>query len=233
VSDVAVGPDGSAWAIGTTAITNVGYQILEWHGTKFAQRTGAGVEIAVGPNDTPWVVNRSHEVFKWNGTSWGNPLPGSDGSTPASARDVAVGPDGSAWAISTTREEGGYQILAWDGSRFVSDKSGVGAVEIAVGASDTPWIVNSSHRVFERTGSGWGRPLPGSDGIPASVSDVAVGPDGSAWAIGTAPIGNTGYRILRWEKTKFAPWTGLGVEIAVGPGNTPWVVNGLNEVYQS
>jgi hypothetical protein len=234
VSDVAVGPDGSAWAIGTVPIGNVGYQILEWDGTKFSPSSGgAGVEIAAGPNKTAWVVNSDHQVYEWNGSSWGSPLAGTDGRTPASVSNVAVGPDGSAWAISTTPENGGYQILKWDGTKFAPDSGGVGAVEIAVGPRDTPWIVNSSNEVFEKKGSGWGKPLPGSNGN-ASVIDVAVGPDGSAWAIGAATAGNTGNQILKWNGTKFTQGpVGAGLEIAVGPNDTPWVVNRMYQVYQS
>jgi hypothetical protein len=97
----------------------------------------------------------------------------------------------------TTPQKGGYQILNWDGSKFVSDKRGVGAVDIAVGPGKTPWIVNNSHQVFRWNGSRWSGPLLGSDGTAASMSDVAVGPDGSAWAIGTAPLGNVGFQILK------------------------------------
>jgi hypothetical protein len=93
-------------------------------------------------------------------------------------------------------------------------------------------VVNSNHQVFEWNGSSWGNPLPGNDG-EASVRDVAVGPDGSAWAIATAAAANGGFQILKWNGTKFAPGPGgAGVEIAVGP-NGPWVVNSSNEVYRS
>jgi hypothetical protein len=245
VSDVAVGPDasgapGSAWAISTTPKSG-GYQILKWDGNKFVpDQSGAGaIQIAVGPGDTPWIVNSNHQVFERTGSSWGAPLAGKDGSTPASVSDVGVGPNdpgapGSAWAISTTPENGGYQILVWDGSKFVPDQSGAGAIQIAVGPGDTPWIVNSNHQVFEWNGSSWGGPLPGKDGsTPASVSDVAVGPDDSVWVIGTTPIANVGYQILKWDGTKFAQTTGAAVELAVGPGDTPWQVNRLHEVYRS
>jgi hypothetical protein len=241
-----VGPDASgapdsAWAIGTTP-ENGGYQILVWDGSKFIpDRSGVGAkEIAVGPDDRPWIVNSNDQVFERIGNSWGRPLPGSDGTTPAAVTWVAVGPDdpgasGSVWAIGTTPAKGGFQILVWDGRKFIPDQSGVGAEKIAVGPNGTPWIVNNSHQLFKRNGSSWVGPLPGSGGTPASVTYVAVGPDNnSVWAISTAPDpGSNGswdlsYQILKWNGAQFTVVPGAAVEIAVGPGDTPWIVNGVN-----
>jgi hypothetical protein len=218
MTEVAVGAYGNAWAIGTVPVAG-GYQISQWNMVHLMWdlEPGGAVEIAVGPNDTPWVVNSNHQVLQWNGSGWN--------LEPGSATDVAVGPDGSVWAIGTVPVAGGYQILQWNGSGW--DLEPGGAVEIAVGPKDTPWVVNSNGDVFQFNGSDKWNLEEGK-----TATDVALGPDGSVWAIGRNPSSEPGgNQIFKWNGSYFAPVNGAADEIAVGPSDTPWIVNSENNIF--
>ena len=70
-TDVAVGANGTAWAIGTVAAAAGGNQILEREGSSWTVMPGGAVEVAVAPDGSAWVVNSHHQIYHWNGRAVG------------------------------------------------------------------------------------------------------------------------------------------------------------------
>jgi hypothetical protein len=143
-TDVAVGANGSEWAIGTKSVAG-GYQIFQWNGSNWTLEPGGAVEVAAGPDGSAMVVNSIHQIFSWNGHGWSR--------LPRTATDVAVGANGSEWAIGTTSVAGGYQIFQWSGSNWTLEPGG--AVDVAVGPNGSAVVVNSINQVFD-----WGLGTP-------------------------------------------------------------------------
>ncbi len=66
--------------------------------------------------------------------------------------------------------------------------------------------------------------------LPGLATDVSVGADGTAWVVGTSPVGG-GFKLYRWSGSGWTPAPGAGVTIAVGPDGNPWVVNSVHQIY--
>jgi hypothetical protein len=187
VSDVAVGAEGSVWALGPTyEPTDGGQRIMCWRGGSWATVEGGAVRIAVDPQGRPWVVNCRNELFCWTDHDGWRQLPG-DGT------DIAVGPDGSVWLIGPPYRptDGGQLIFRWTGSEWEAVVGG--AVRIAVGPEGRPWVVNSRNEVFCWLGHDW-------EQLPGRAVDIAVGPEGSVWVIGTRDAGDP---ILYWDQSNW------------------------------
>jgi hypothetical protein len=98
-------------------------------------------------------------------------------------------------------------------------------VSITVAPDGTPFIVNNTHWTYEWTGSRWVRG-------PGLLTDLAIGADGSLWAIGTNPVPG-GYGIYHWNGNGWTRVTGGAVAITVGPKGMPWVINSIHHIYGS
>jgi hypothetical protein len=195
---IAIGANGSVWTIGTIRESG-GYGVYRWDGVQFEKAPGiSGVRIAVDPRGNPWVVDSFNNVRRWNRGAWEN-LPGW-------GKDVAIGADGSVWSVGL---EGG--LWRFRGQRFEKVYPG-GFQRIAVAPDGEPWAVDEKLQVVRRGEWGWQplRPSTRSIGIGAEGSvwivdnesrvqmldasggwlrqdgrfnEIAVGPDGRAWAV--------------------------------------------------
>jgi hypothetical protein len=210
--DIAVGANGSVWAIGTNPVPG-GYGIYHWTGSGWAGVPGGAVTIGVDPNGNPWVINSAHHIFRRIGTSWI--------AAPGSANDLAIGANGSVWVIGTSPVPGGYGIYQWTGSGWAGVPGG--AVTIAVAPNGSPWVINSAHQICRRVGSAWVL-------TPGAATDLAIGANGSVWVIGTNPTGG-GYGIYHWTGSGWAGVSGGAVTIAVDPNGNPWVINSTDHIY--
>jgi hypothetical protein len=115
------------------------------------------------------------------------------------------------------------------------------AIKMAVGPNGQPWVVNQQGNLFNRTRGGSGTYVDGQwQSVPGQVSDVAVGGDGSVWAIGgvndVANIG--GSHIYHYNPIPANQATngwevvdGGAVAIAVGPDGQPWIVNKQGTIF--
>jgi hypothetical protein len=72
--------------------------------------------------------------------------------------------------------------------------------------------------------------------LPGQARDVGVGANGTAWIIGTSPVGSSGsgvdFGIYRWNGIN--NWEGVSggaVRIAVGPDGMPWIVNAAGQIF--
>lgn len=145
-TDIAVGADGSAYIIGTDSVSATGgYSIQKWNGNGWTVMPQcAGVRIAVDPHGTPWVVNKSHLIFRYpgNGVLWEQ--------MPGAATDIGIGADGSVYITGTdvASNTGGYSISKWNGYGWTK-LSGVSGVNISVSPQGNPWWVDQSHLIFK------------------------------------------------------------------------------------
>ena len=72
---------------------------------------------------------------------------------PGTATDIAVGSHGAVWVVGTNPVSGGYGISHWNGSAWIASSGG--AMCIAVGPNDDPWIVDSFGKIYQWVGNGW------------------------------------------------------------------------------
>jgi hypothetical protein len=217
---------GEIWAIGTTPVSG-GYGIYHWNPFTWTWdvANGGAVHIAIGLDESPWIVDSFGNIFRWTGGAWKQ--------MPGSARDIAVGDDNSVWVIGWTLRDnycrpgpcdGG--IYHWTGSDWQQIPGS--ANRITVDNFGHPWVVTRGGSVYHWTGSNLQL-------LPGAATDIACGGGGAAgsdcWITGTD--GN----IYRWHSTKVYPernvesgyWVAVSrstaVAIAVGPSSNPWVVN--------
>ncbi len=145
-TDIGIGADGSIFAIGTKTVSPTGgYDILKFNGAGWdTLQQCAGVHIAVSPQGIPWVVNKSHIVYKNTGGLLWQPIPG------VKANDIGIGADGSVYvtSIDTTGTNPKPPIYKYNGNGWtpVSNASGV---SIAVSPQGVPWWVDKNNSIFK------------------------------------------------------------------------------------
>jgi hypothetical protein len=191
--DIAVGADGSAWAIGTKAQPG-GAEIYRFSGRDWVRVAGAGLRIAVGAQGQPWVVNAEGRIYSRSGERWRE--------MPGRASDIGIG-GGEVWIVGTQPQPGGFDIQRWNGAAW-SRVDGA-AVRIAVGPRGEPWVVNAEGRIFRRVDNRWAE-------VPGRARDIAVSSTGVAWVIGTDPAPG-GFSIHHWSGSNFVRVEGAATQI--------------------
>jgi hypothetical protein len=190
--DIGVGADGSVWTVGDNAATggNNARKFSSTPGGEFWTATPAfgGANISVGPTGIPWVVEAGGLIKRLTTNS---PTTGTWQFVPGCAKDIGIGADGSIWAIGCTPVGGGFNIMKFDGTNWVTSNGG--AVRIAVGPSGIPWVVNNGNVLYSRTTSsattGSWNAVPGTwpeaaAGTDIALSTMASAPTNYAWLIG-------------------------------------------------
>jgi hypothetical protein len=221
----------------------------------FSPRPGAATSIAVGANNSVWVVGTNpapggYGIYRWTGTGW-NPVAGG-------AVSIAVDPGGNPWVINSAHQIYHRVGNGWarypgaatsigvgaNGSVWITGTNptpggyGIyrwtgtrwnpvagGAVSIAVDPGGNPWVVNSAHQIYHRVGNGWAR-------YPGAATSIGVGANGSVWITGTNPTPG-GYAIYCWYGSAWTPVAGGAVSVAVGRTGNPWVINAAHQIYSS
>ncbi len=95
----AVAGDGTIWALspGTGSDGNLIYRfdptLKNWQIVP-----GSAVQIAVGQDGDPWIVNNQDQIFHWNDTEGFVQMPGE-------AISISVGPGGQVWSVAPPGEE--------------------------------------------------------------------------------------------------------------------------------
>ncbi len=200
--DIAVGANGSIWAIGAG-----GFGIYRWDAGRWSRLPGGAARIAAGHVEpfsaAAAVVNNSDEIFLWFNGRWNMAEGGARGT------DVGIGADGSLWVI------GGGQLFRWNGSetwtRAVALPGGLLADRLAVGPAGDPWVVlkGPPRQVFRLAGNVW------EQVGDVEAEDIDVGADGTAWVV------RAGGNHLRWTGSEWVPAPPEHPEdlttIAVGP----------------
>ncbi|MDB5135184.1 MAG: Bacterial Ig-like domain group 2 protein [Mucilaginibacter sp.] len=213
-TDVGVGADGSVFVVGADSVSVTGgYGIYKLTNSQFHKLPDcAAIRVAVSPQGVPWVVNKSHLIFRYNGSTW-DQLPGT-------ATDIGIGADGSVFAIGTqfATATGGYIIMKWNGSAWDTMPDCAG-IHIAVAPNGIPWVVNQSKLVFRYGGTYLWDTMYGVEG-----NDVGVGADGSVFVTGTDTT-IVGYKppIYKFINGGWSQIVGIsGTSISVDPLGKIW-----------
>jgi len=176
VKDIAVGADGSVWAIrddGTIwkkRVNSSGYD----PDNIWDQAPGGGERIAVEPNGIPWVVNSDGLIFRK-----GSADPSKDDYTqmPGQAHDIGAGGSFISPAIWVTGWDaisggGDYGLFRWKAGNPGSweQMPNAAAVRVAVDRDQNAWVVNSSRQIFEyeKSSGQWTQ-------VPGQALDIAAG----------------------------------------------------------
>jgi len=99
------------------------------------------------------------------------------------------------------------------------------AIRVAVDPSGNPWVINQFHEIYQWSGGQFHR-------VSGGATDISIGADGSIFIIGTGPCNNSGCTVYELKDSKWNPYPGSGVRLAVDPTGHPWVVNQEGEIYQ-
>lgn len=63
--DIGAGPNGSVWVLGANANATGDYGVFKWNGASWDSVSGCtGVQITVGSDGQPWVVNSSCQIYR-------------------------------------------------------------------------------------------------------------------------------------------------------------------------
>jgi len=241
VRAVAVGADGSIWALGTVRAGPGGFSIYRWNGvTAWDLVPGAAKRLSVGPDGNAWVVNQQRLIYQWDGSQW-QPHAGL-------AEDIGVGADGSVWALGVTPASfGNFTIYRMNRDGTWEQVSGA-AVRIAVGPDGNALVVNRQGQLFRWTGTQW-------DPFPYLFYDAEVGPDGSIWALSpngdispptaTSFGSSTGVYLwngVQWQALQAPPFPPAGTprilvpgqvgSIAVDPTGLPLVTDPFGRIFR-
>ena len=225
LSDVAAVSDSDAWAVGVTAVASAS-----------GGSAGAGKPLLV----------------HWDGSRWSQVtgLPAVNGSLSGITMSAHSG-----WAVGSfvVADHPRPLILRWDGAAWRQEPAPAGVgdlslVGVAASSAGTAWAIGdapvkgslTARSVLMRwSGSSWQRvsfPLAG----PAnSLSAMAIGPDGTTWAVGqdtteTSPLSmhtNAPPLSMRWTG---AAWQAVPVPgpkagfygVTIAPGGDVWAVGG-------
>ena len=234
---IAVGPNGNGstagdpWALGNTGI-NGDYYIYQWINGNWVQQAGAGTQIAISPQGTPWVINHLGQIFYWDGLAF-QEAPGNGCAT-----SIGVGPNaygsqyGNPWIIgcggNITQNSGIYQL---QGSTWVQQLGQ--AVSIAVSPQGVPWVVAGDGSIWYWNGSGFTQ-------VPGCATSIAVGPNtanfagpnGDVWVTGCDRATSAGNSIYQLQNGSWVQIPGVAAQISLSPDlGIPWVVTFQGQVY--
>ncbi|MDF1749250.1 MAG: hypothetical protein P1V34_10295 [Alphaproteobacteria bacterium] len=207
-TDVAVGSDGTTYAIGLTKIGG-GYEIFKRAKTdkKWTKLSGGAIRVAVMDNEA-WVINSAGKIFSQSGSKW-RLVKG-----PA-AQDIGASAKG-VWIIGTDET-----IHQREGNRW---KAVPGAAQrIDIDQDGRPWVVSAQGDIYVHDNSlTWVK-------LPGSAIDVAADVPGETRIIGTdgnVYVYNTDKR--NWDLVSTDKDTlGLGAG-----GGQVWRLTKTNDMYQ-
>ena len=124
---------------------------------------GAAKDIAIGANNTVWIVGTDNSAYKWDGKAWQKRGQGV-------VKRIAVDPQGNPWAIAGNSSVVQLKNNAWVGA--------VGkAQDLAIGANGKMFSVDLAGNVLPWTGSNWGQSMA------TGAVQIAVDPKGNPWYV--------------------------------------------------
>jgi len=144
VIDLAVGGDGTAWAIADD------HSIMYWTGDTWKAVDGLADRVAVDASGQPWIVNPDHQIWRRNkgATSYKDDGAWQLMNSAGRATDIAVGSSGQVFTIGTDAFTGGYGIWQYNAATStrvrLGASGGAAAARVAVDANGLPWVVNST-----------------------------------------------------------------------------------------
>jgi hypothetical protein len=238
--DIAVGPDGTAWAVGTLPVTG-GFSIHRWNGSSWDMVPGGAKRITVDASNRPWVVNSDGAIFRRTT----NTTAGSWDAITGCAQDIGAAStaNGGVWIIGCEPVTGGFTIKFFQNNSWTLVDGG--GVRIAVGAT-LPWVANDAGLMYRRSSSKTWIALP-----PFQAKDLAVDSNDILYIVNGLDPKYGGYRIwIREEQSAitktdpaastpgadaivpYGPSDGAAVAIAAGP-NGPIMINSFDQIFRT
>lgn len=157
---IAAGPNGKTFVI------DVQHNIWQVSGAELAPFPGGGKarDIAIGANDSLWIVDPNGKVYYWHIDVWSR--------IKGNGKRIAVGPEGAPYLIDNQD-----RVRAWDGESFVLFPGGMKALDIDVGGGGDLWIVGTNGYPYHWDGHRWIR-------YENPATGISVGPAGNPYIIG-------------------------------------------------
>jgi len=219
--DIGIG-GGAQWLIGTNAKEGGNYGIYEFDGTQWVEMPGGAVRISSAPDGRAAIVRSNGRALRWN-RGW-TPLPFLPGSL--RAVDIAVSQD----AVYVVAEN--HQLWTIGNGDDAWERGGAYGEfrydRVAAGPRGTVWLVATNGDVYTQ--------LPGRDEaihIPGiAASDIAIGQNGSVWAIGSTQAGHRGNEILQWRGDSWLLMPGAAEQITVAGYGNAWVIAPDGSIYR-
>ena len=208
-TDIAIGTDGTAYAISPTKANSSGYQIFKRESTanNWTKLPGAGYRIAVS-GTTPWVINLRGQIYSLSGSKW-QIVRG------PKAKDIGASAKG-VWIVDMNGK-----LHKREGNRW-KNVPGT-ATRVDIDQDGRPWAVDEKGSIWVHGNNQRWQKLPGQ-GI-----DVAVDVPGKGTVIDKS--GN----IFVYDGAK-RNWVATSREedaLAVGAGSGQvWRVTKNNQIYR-
>jgi hypothetical protein len=250
--DIAVGGDGSVWAVGTKMITTEerdGFEVLKKVGTRwenipltgvgnhdnmfYGDKTdykGGAFKIAIDSQGSPWIINGRLDIYRRINNVWKD--------TGFRGFDIAVGKSGAIWTIDVD-----HNPATWVGSKFVTykfkdleclrDYPNSDCFRIAVDSYGNPWILGEDGMVYHATDMkgfftanqrGDANPSPKWEKVPGLFSDIGTGGNGSVYGISSTPYDGGG-QLAVWSGQDWTPLEIGGSNVSVDNNGLPWLTN--------
>ncbi|WP_417827871.1 tectonin domain-containing protein [Thalassospira sp.] len=208
-TDIAIGTDGTAYAISPTKANSSGYQIFKRESTanNWTKLPGAGYRIAVS-DTTAWVINLRGQIYSLSGSKW-QIVRGPQ------AKDIGASAKG-VWIVDMNgklhkREGNGWKNIPGTGYRIDIDQDG------------RPWVVDKNGDMWVHGNDQKWQKLPGQ-GI-----DIAIDVPGQARAIDK--LGNT--FVFDGAKRNWVATSREKDALAIGAGGGQvWRVTKNNQIYR-
>ena len=219
------GKNNYLWAISTKA-RNGGYAPMfreasgEW---VTVDAPAAITKLSVGPDGNAYAINSGGQIWELDRIqeSSATYIPYS-----GIVKDISIGAKGALWAISSEARAGGFApIFRDENNQWITVKAPSAVTKLSAAPDGSAYAINSSGQIWriERTQENNATYIA----YAGVVKDVAVGADGTVWAISDeARLGGFVPMFLdsnkQWVKVD-APAAGLWV--SVGNDGTAYIVN--------
>ncbi len=135
-TDIAVADNGTVYQIGGNN------SIWKYNGNNnWTRLPGSAYRISAAADGHPWVINKLHIIFNFNGHNWQ--------SIPGSANDISIASDNSVWVLGTDEH-------VWKYSRGNSKWTKINGAGKAITTDENnlPWIVGEDFGVWQSHGPG-------------------------------------------------------------------------------
>jgi len=202
---LAISPRGDVAALGENG------EIWQWTGKDSWTRVpGRLAMLAIEPGGLLWGVDEDGRIVRQGNGGWKE--------MPGRARLLAVGADGSAWIVGGDGRLARWQPAAGEWQTLEGNPAKM--LRLAVDPVGRPWVVRDNGTVAQYDGKQW-VDVPGIE-----ATDLAIGPEGSVFAVAGALPWRYNRLNKRWEQL-----TGEVERLAVGPGGRPWAVTEKHDIY--
>jgi len=129
------------------------------------------------------------------------------------------------YALDTDMKGEGYDLKYRTGSRSWETFSDRQATSVTVDSKGNPWITNNKNEIWAWNDGDWKR-------VKGLASKIAIGADGSIFALDNKLIGDEGYGIWKYDD-KNHKWHKVGsgaIDISVGDDGKPYIIRNKDKL---